>query len=80
MYVCVSGSKKCKIFGKFCVRTKWMITILAQYGDLIAYVRKFQYSVKLPENMEHKKIRTICSVSVMIVIYGEDMKVVLKKP
>ena len=23
--VCVSGGKKCWFFGKFCVRTKWMI-------------------------------------------------------
>ena len=25
-YVCVSGGKKCWFFGKFCMRTKWMIT------------------------------------------------------
>ena len=25
MYVCVSGGRKCKLFGKFCVRTKLMI-------------------------------------------------------
>ena len=24
MYECVSWGKKCKFFGKFCVRTKWM--------------------------------------------------------
>ena len=24
MYMCVSGGKKCKFFGKFCVRTTWM--------------------------------------------------------
>ena len=22
---CVTGGKKCKFFGKFCVRTKWMV-------------------------------------------------------
>ena len=25
--VCVSGGKKCQFFGKFCIRTKWMIRI-----------------------------------------------------
>ena len=25
VYVCVSGSKKCQLFGKFCLYTKWMI-------------------------------------------------------
>ena len=27
-FVCVSGGKKCQFFGKFCVRTKWMIPCL----------------------------------------------------
>lgn len=47
------------VFQKFRARTKWMITILAEYGDLIANVRNFQYLVKLPENTEQKKIKTV---------------------
>ena len=25
IFVCISGGKKCKFFGKFCVRTKWLV-------------------------------------------------------
>ena len=54
------------VFQKFRARTKWMITILAEYGDLIANVRNFQYLFSI-----------MCSI--MIVIYGESMKVTLTK-
>ena len=30
-YVCVLGGKKCCFFGKFCVRTKWIISNLYQF-------------------------------------------------
>ena len=33
--VCVSGGKKCKFFGKFCVRTKWMIAYPSEYRTQI---------------------------------------------
>ena len=31
--MCVSGSKKCYFFGKFCVSTKWMIPNPSQYFE-----------------------------------------------
>ena len=54
---CTCAYQVVKSFGisEICAFTKWMITVLAECGDLIANVRKFQYSVKLPENTEQKK-------------------------
>ena len=36
MHVCVTGGKKCKFLGKFCVRTKGMIpmsSIIQRFGQ-----------------------------------------------
>ena len=33
MYFCVSGGKKYKFFGKFCVCTKWMTTCMILFKD-----------------------------------------------
>ena len=35
MYVCVSGGKKCYVFVKVCVRTKWMTPV---YIDLCTFL------------------------------------------
>ena len=72
-YVCVSGAKKYQFFGKFCVRTKWIISCENPKNDVIRNLPLLLPALSFP-----RKVDT--GPNPMIWVVSKIQSIILSKP
>ena len=72
-YVCVSGAKKYQFFGKFCVRTKWIISCENPENDVIRNLLLLLPALSFP-----RKVDT--GPNPMIWVVSKIQSIILSKP